>query len=401
MKNDTPIITSLLDQDKYKFTMLYVFFTHFSSVLSRYKFKNRSDINLIPFKDEIIEQLKAVCELRLTDEELKFIKKRNPYFNDAYIEFLRNMKLNFDYLDIREENGELYIGTHPNTPLIYTTWFEIFILSIVQEIYTRKTYPNVNYDEGKRLLQLKIDKANHHFKNVSNFIIAEFGCRRRFNRYWHEYVLEELAEQLPKNCFVGTSNMYFAKQFDILDIGTMAHEYLCLGQQIQDTQLVNFQKYMLQKWTNVYRGELGIALSDTVGFDAFLRDFDKYFAKLYDGVRHDSGSPFELGDRMIEHYKSLKINPNTKTVVFSDGVNFDLMIKLVDYFRGRINVSFGIGTNLVNDLGPEYKALQLVMKLVEVNGKPVAKISDSPGKGMCEDDKFLSYLKKVFQIKEY
>ena len=156
MIKDEAIILSLLDQDKYKFTMGYVFFKHFTDVLARYKFKNRSKINLLPYKDQIIDQLKHLCTLKFTQKELDFVHGRNDYFSKGYIDFLRNLQLNYDYLDIREENGELYIGTFPDTPLIYTTWFELFVLPITQEIYTKNTYPNINYSIGKKLLDEKI-----------------------------------------------------------------------------------------------------------------------------------------------------------------------------------------------------------------------------------------------------
>jgi nicotinate phosphoribosyltransferase len=348
--------------------------------------------------DEIIEELKHVCTLRFTEDELEFIKKRNPFFSDAYIEFLRNLQLNYDYMDIREENGQLYIGTKPNSPLIYTTWFELYVLPIVQEVYTRNVYPNVDYSEGKRILDENIKKAKTYYEHVARFSIADFGHRRRFNAYWQDYVLQAMTTGLSSDCFVGTSSMYFAKKYDIKDIGTFAHEYLAIGQSIDNVTLLKSQSYMFQKWADTYRGEMGIALSDLLGFDAFLRDFDKYFCKLYDGIRIDSGVPQDVGNAMIEHYKKMRIDPNTKTLVFSDGIDFDSMLELVAYFRGRINVSFGIGTKLVNNLGADYKALQLVMKLIRVNGKPVAKVADSPGKGMCEDEEYLKYLKKVFQI---
>jgi len=399
MKIDTPIIESLMDTDKYKFTMGYVFFKEFSDLLVQYKFKNRSDINLLPFKDEIIEQLKYLCSLRFTNEELEFLHLRNPYFSRAYIEFLKNLKLNFDYLDIREKDGDLYIGTHKDVPLIFTTWFEINVLTIVEEVYTRHTYPNFDYGEADKILDKKIIDAKEYFHNRANFTFADFITRRRVNRKRHETVLGRLSSELPSNCFVGTSNVYFAKKFDIGDIGTMAHEYLQVGQGLTDQVTpLGSQRFMLQKWADTYRGTLGIALTDVVGFDAFLRDFDLYFATLFSGCRHDSGDPFEWCEKLIAHYEKLGINPNSKTAVFSDSVSFPLMFKLIERFRGRINVSFGIGTNLVNDLGCDFKTLQMVMKIIECNGNPVAKISDSAGKGMCEDPEYLNYLKKVFKI---
>jgi nicotinate phosphoribosyltransferase len=204
--------------------------------------------------------------------------------------------------------------------------------------------------------------------------------------------METLWEDCPK--FVGTSNVWAAKNLGIKPIGTMAHEYIMAGQAL--TRVADSQKYMLQKWADEYRGHLGIALSDTLGFDAFRLDFDAYFAKLYDGCRHDSGDPVEWGNELIKHYTKMGIYAPVKTAVFSDGLDVDKMIELAINFSGRINTSFGIGTNLVNDCGPD--PLQLVMKMTYCNGQPVAKVSDSPGKGMCEDEDYLRYLKQQFRI---
>jgi len=397
-KIDKPIINSLLDTDKYKYTMLYVFFSRFSNVLSRYSFKNRSSYNLLPYMDEIKDHVKHLCSLSLESKELGFLKERNPYFSVAFIEFLRHFKLNYDYIDIREKEGRLHIGTQPDSPLIYTSPFETFVLGIAQEVYTRNEYPNMDYSEGRRRLDDKIKKGNAFFRNVSTFTFADFVTRRRPSFDWHEEMLLALKAGFPSNCFVGTSNLHFSMKHDLLDIGTMAHEYEMLGQGLQGVNLKDSVKYMLQVWSEVYRGRLGIALSDVVGFDAFLRDFDLYFAKLFDGCRHDSGDPFWWCEKLINHYEQLGLSPTSKTAVFSDSVTFELMFKLIERFRNQIKLSFGIGNHLGFDLGPLYVALQMVMKLVEVNGNPVAKISDSKGKGMCEDAEHETHVKKVFQI---
>lgn len=398
MKTNKYIVNSLADTDKYKFTMGYVFFVSFSNISSKYKFKNRSDIDLLPFKDEITRELKHLCELRFTPEELIGIKLRNPYFSNAYMEFLRNLQLNFDFLDIGEKDGKLSIETKADVPLIYATWFEIHVLQIVQEVYTRNTYPNMDYSEGDRILDIKIEQVNELYKNVKCFTFADFITRRRFNFERQEHVLTRLKNEVVPGCFGGTSNMYFAMKLDIKDVGTMAHEYLQVGEGLDDVSLRNFQKHMLQKWMDVYQGRLGIALTDVVGFDAFLNDFGLYFARFFDGCRHDSGDPFIWGEKLIHHYESLEISPTDKTAVFSDGVTFDLMFRLIERFKHRIKLSFGIGTNLVNDFGEFFKTLQMVMKLIECNGNPVAKISDSPGKGMCESDRHMRNVRETFHL---
>ncbi len=197
--------------------------------------------------------------------------------------------------------------------------------------------------------------------------------------------------------FIGTSNVYFAKKYNLKPIGTMAHEWIMAGQGQEDVSLRNSQKAMLQAWCNEYRGDLGIALSDTLGVDAFLEDFDLYFAKLYDGIRHDSGDPDVWARKVICHYSKLGVEPKTKTLVFSDGLTFETAAKIYNKFKFAAKVSFGIGTNLTNDF-EDITPLQIVMKIVKCNGLPVAKISDSPDKGMCNDKEYLTYLKKVFNI---
>jgi len=176
----------------------------------------------------------------------------------------------------------------------------------------------------------------------------------------------------------------------------MAHEYLqacqALGPRLRDSQSFGFET-----WAREYRGDLGIALSDVYGFDAFLRDFDMYFCKLFDGARHDSGDPFEWGERLIRHYENNRVDPRSKMLVFSDALTFPLMIQLFERFRDRAKTAFGIGTNLTNDLG--YTPLQIVIKMVRCNGQPVAKLSDTPAKNMCDDEAYVQYLRQVFEIR--
>lgn len=349
---------------------------------------------MVPFMDEINEEIDHLCTLKFTDDEISFLKTI-PYFSNGFIEFLRILQLNRSFIKVFVENEELCIET--NGPWLHTTWFEIYVLSIVQEVYTRSTYPDIDYKESLSILDEKISSAREFHKKM-NLNFADFGTRRRFNFEWQSTVVRSLKDKLATNNFVGTSNVLLAKEYGLKALGTFAHEYLQGGQAQDECTLVNSQKYMLQTWADVYRGDLGIALSDVVGFDAFLRDFDKYFCKLFDGCRHDSGDPFVWCEKLIDHYNKMKINPTTKTALFSDGLTFPLVFELQKTFRNRIGLSYGIGTNLTNDMGSGYKALQLVMKMVECNGKPVAKVSDSAGKGMCEDPEFLSYLKKVYKI---
>jgi nicotinate phosphoribosyltransferase len=203
-----------------------------------------------------------------------------------------------------------------------------------------------------------------------------------------------VARELPQ-FFRGTSNVLLARDLGLVPMGTMGHEYL---QTFQATgvRLRDFQRAALEEWVQEYRGDLGVALTDTVGMDAFLRDFDLYFAKLFDGLRHDSGDPIAWGEKALAHYAALRIDASTKRFVFSDSLDVPKALALYRHFGDRVQMGFGIGTNLTNDVGQE--PLNIVMKLTEVNGQPVAKLSDSPGKTLATDETFLAYLRQVFEV---
>ncbi len=310
-----------------------------------------------------------------------------------------------DYVNVYVEDDELHIDIEG--PWISTIWFEVPILAIVSEIHSRSRYMLADaWKTGAKNLKDKIHEL-HTFSATKNLTkrntaikhqplrIADFGTRRRFTREWQEQVIEDMMIKIDNSNveFVGTSNVMFAKQFDIKPIGTMAHEWFQGHQQQPNIQLSNHISASLESWVQEYRGDLGIALSDIVGFESFLRSFDMYFMKLFDGCRHDSGSPFDWGNQLIDHYQANNIDARTKTAVFSDGLDISKCIELYYHFASSIQLSFGVGTNLTNDMG--VKALQIVIKMVECNHGPVAKMPDSIGKGMCEDKSFESYLRKV------
>lgn len=302
-------------------------------------------------------------------------------------------QLNRSYIRVRERDGQLKITVEG--PWVSTILFEVPVLAIVSELYT-KNGPKVEAEwllEGRERLKNKFSMLNAGLHRDSSFKFADFGTRRRASRNFHEEIVLGCAMEADRReCFVGTSNVDLARRYNLRPIGTMAHEWIQAHQQL-GPRLIDSQSVALQTWANEYRGELGIALSDCLGFRKFLRDFDRYFGLLFDGCRHDSGDPVRWAENLIAHYESLRINPKTKSAVFSDGLNFELAIDLYRRFSNHINVSFGIGTYLTNDCG--FIAPQIVIKMVECNGKPVAKISDSAGKGMCEDDGFLEYLRSV------
>jgi nicotinate phosphoribosyltransferase len=228
------------------------------------------------------------------------------------------------------------------------------------------------------------------------FRVSDFGTRRRFSRAWHEEIIGTLKRETPEH-FAGTSNVLLAMEHSVTPLGTMAHEYMqacqALGPRLRDSQVFAFDV-----WAKEYRGDLGIAIADTYGTDAFLRDFDMYFCKLFDGARHDSGDPFDWGERLIEHYRRNRVDPRTKTLIFSDQLTFPIAIDIARRFHGRAITSFGIGTNLTNDLG--YEPINIVIKMTECNGQPVAKVSDSPGKTVSKDAGYLAYLRQVFGLEK-
>jgi nicotinate phosphoribosyltransferase len=301
-----------------------------------------------------------------------------------YVDFLEDFTFKRRYINIKNNAQGLSIDIEG--PWVQTILFEVPILAIISETFAEMR------TESFRGMMYGLNKIDEQLPFI-NYLFADFGTRRRFSKSYHYLVLEKLLKLVPKN-LVGTSNVELAKKFGIKPIGTMAHEWLQAHQAL--ARVVDSQKAALDVWAHEYRGDLGIALSDVVGFDAFLNDFDKYFAKLFDGCRHDSGDPYIWGEKLIKHYESLGIDPLTKSAVFSDGLNFDKAADIQNHFENRIKTSFGIGTFLTNNCG--FKPLQIVLKMIECNKKPVAKISDSPGKGMCNDSSYLTYLKQTFNI---
>ncbi len=390
------IITSLLDTDLYKFTMMQVVLHQFPGAQVTYRFKCRTPgVELRPYIDEIQEEIEQLCTLRFRERELDYLRAMR-FVKSDFVDFLALFQMNAKYVTVRADpagNGEIDIEV--NGPWLHTILFEIPVLAIVNEIYFRNNRPSPDYTEGRRRLDEKIALIADD-EDLRDIRIADYGTRRRFSRLWHEEIVLRCRDRLGPE-FAGTSNVYYAMQHGLVPLGTMAHEYLqacqALGPRLRDSQVYGFEK-----WAHEYRGDLGIALSDVYGMDAFLRDFDMYFCKLFDGARHDSGDPFEWGERLIAHYEKNRVDPRTKTLIYSDSLSFPLAIELFQRFRGRVKLAFGVGTNLTNDLG--YAPLQIVLKMVRCNGQPVAKLSDTPAKNMCDDEAYLTYLRQVFEIKE-
>lgn len=398
----SPIIHSLLDTDLYKFTMLQVVLHKFPQTHSVYHFRCRNLEDtvypLVDILDDLNEQLDHLCNLKYKEDELQYLRKLR-FIKSDFVDYLELFQLKRRFIQASiDAEGRLDI--HIEGPMVQAMMFEIFVLAIVNELYFSRIKTDQVWAEGERRLQAKLDLIQQYEKsqqpNVPPFLVSDFGTRRRYSFAWQKHVVAAFHKTVP-NVFRGTSNVLLAKELNITPIGTMAHEFLQAFQAL-DVRLRDFQKAALETWVQEYRGDLGIALTDVVGMDAFLRDFDLYFAKLFDGLRHDSGDPYEWGDKAYAHYRKLKIDTKTKMLTFSDGLNLPKAWELHQYFKDRFQVSFGIGTNLTNDMGQ--KPLNIVLKLVECNGQSVAKISDSPGKTMTDNDTFLAYLRQVFEIEE-
>jgi len=387
------IIQSLLDTDLYKFTMMQVVLHHFPGAQVEYQFTCRSDgVDLRPDLDAIRDEIQNLCSLRFRDEELAYLRGLR-FMKSDFVDFLGLFKFNAKNIRVADGGTEGGIEITIRGPWLHTILYEIPVLSIVSEAYFRRTQPAPDFAEGGRRLLEKIELLRN-VEPALEFKISDFGTRRRFSCDWQERVLQTLKREVPAD-FAGTSNVWFAMRNDLTPLGTLGHEYMqacqALGPRLRDSQV-----FAMDTWAKEYRGDLGIALSDTYGLDAFLRDFDMYFCKLFDGARHDSGDPFAWGERMIAHYLDNRIDPHTKTLIFSDQLSFPLAIEIAERFHGRARTAFGIGTNLTNDLG--YEPLNIVIKMTECNGQPVAKVSDSPGKTVSTDARYLAYLRQVFGL---
>lgn len=383
-----PIVISLLDTDLYKFNMDQVIFHKHTDLCGEYYFKCRNK-NVV-FTEEMLEEINAqidhLCTLRFTRDELDYLRSIRFIKND-YVEFLRLWHPIREYVSTSlSENGELSVVV--NGPLFSAMQFEIYLLEIINEVYFRMNY---SYETLRASAAQRLDAKIKAFKNGTySFNFAEFGCRRRLSREWEEVVVGRLVKELP-NC-VGTSNVYLAKKYNVTPIGTYAHEFVQMYQGIDSIPLAYTNHYAMQDWYDEYKGDNGTALTDTITTDLFLMDFNRSMVNNYTGVRHDSGDPYAWGEKMIAHYKKYGVDPKTKLLLFSDSLDFDRAQALYEYFKDKTKVSFGIGTFCSNDTSAE--SLNIVIKLQYVNGRPVAKLSDTPGKAMCRDEEYLEYLKR-------
>lgn len=390
------IINSLLETDMYKLSMGQAIYHQFSDYKTTWTFKCRNtDVKFTEeMVNEIREQIKAYCGLKFTEDELEYINNIR-WIKGSYVDFLRLWTPRYEDFEITT-NAECGLAIETKGTWLNTSMYEIPTLAIVNEVYFRMAY---DYDE---LLASFKEKLNAKYENLKlgkwyAGVFSEFGLRRRLSAEAQELAVEKFSHlndtMHSATKFVGTSNVYLAKKFGVTPVGTMAHEWImCVGQGNHKHNPAYSNWYALDAWVKEYGVLNGTALTDAITTDCFLKDFQLTYATLFSGVRHDSGDPFEWGDKMIKHYESLGIDPKTKTLLFSDSLNFEKADQLFRHFNGRANVAFGIGTYLSNDTC--VPALNIVMKTTMCNGMDVAKISDTAGKGMCKNSEYVDYLQR-------
>ena len=391
-----PITTSLLDTDLYKFTMWQALLHRHPQTQAEYEFvcRNTPAYPLADLLDEVNAELDHLCQLRFTPDDLAYLGSLR-FIKSDFVDFLRIFQFQRAFISATAEGEQLRIVARG--PQVHVMGFEIFVLSIVNELYFRRFDAAAALAQGRRNLAQKIAQLKALASEVAlahPFELFDFGVRRRYSGAWQREVVQAFASQSGE-WFKATSNVWLARDLGLVPVGTMAHEYLQTYQAL-GVRLRDFQKAALEDWVQEYRGDLGIALTDTIGMDTFLSDFDLYFAKLFDGLRHDSGDPYAWGEKALAHYDKLRIDPHTKRLVFSDGLDVPGALALYHHFGNRTQLGFGIGTQLTNDMGLE--PISIVMKLTHANGQPVAKISDSPGKTLCDNPTFLAYLRQVFNV---
>lgn len=393
------IINSLLETDMYKFSMGQTIFHQFTSYKTTWTFKCRNkDVH---FTDEMVEEIKeqvqAFCQLRFTEEELEYLDNIT-WIKGTYVDFLRLWQPRYEEFTITTD-APCGLAIDAAGTWLNTSMYEIPVLAIVNEVYFRMAYDyDVLLKQFKRRLDEKVRLLEEDTYRLSDF--SEFGLRRRLSAEAQEMAVKAIAEvELPADShFIGTSNVYLAKKFNLKPVGTMAHEWImCTGQGNHKHNPAYSNWYALDAWVKEYGILNGIALTDTITTDCFLRDFQLTYATLFSGVRHDSGDPYEWGDKMIAHYNSLGINPRTKTLLFSDSLDFERATALYDYFKDKAKVAFGIGTFISNDTDEE--ALNIVIKTTKCNGMDVAKISDVAGKGMCKNPDYVDYLNRCIDYR--
>ncbi len=394
------IINSLLDTDLYKFSMGQLAMRKYGDANVEWKFVCRNkDVHFTTeMLEEIRNQIRLYCSLKFTRDELDYLASIK-WLDKGYISFLSVWHPKLDHFVI-DDNAECGLNIRTEGPWFLTIYYEIPVLAIVNQVYYQFKYKE-NYDQ---LEKSAIEKTKGKIKLLGESIyklgtFSEFGTRRRFNFEVQEKIIKMFKEaqenhKLGVSNFAGTSNVLLAMKYNLKAVGTMAHEvFMVTGQGYPERNPAYSNKFVMDDWHNLYGIQLGIALTDCITTDCFLKDFDIKNATLFAGVRNDSGDPIEWGYKMLHHYEKLGINPKTKTLLFSDSLDFERATTIYKEFSDKANVAFGIGTFMVNDTVAE--PLNIVMKTVKANGVPVVKISDSAGKGIGENKNYEDYLQRT------
>lgn len=389
----SPILTSLLDTDAYKLHMQQAVYHRYRNISVVAEFRCRGDELLGEYASEIREQIQMMSQLALTNDEFTYLSGL-PFFKHGYLNWLKAFRYNPEHVTVSDRNGHLHVRIEG--PWREVIMWEVPLLAVISEVVHRHRSPQVTAQMAVDQLRKNLASFKEQAADIdlSAFRLMDFGTRRRFSGEVQEAIVSTLKNEFPY--LVGTSNYDVAHKLQLTPVGTQAHEWFQAHQQISPV-LANSQRAALQAWLDEYPDQLGIALTDCITMDAFLRDFGSNFANAYQGLRHDSGDPFEWGEKAIAHYQAQGIDPMTKTLVFSDNLDLDKALHLYRHFHQRVNLVFGIGTRLTCNI-PGVKPLNIVIKLVQCNGKPVAKLSDSPGKTICQDKAFVKALRKAFDL---
>jgi nicotinate phosphoribosyltransferase len=388
----SPILHTLLDTDAYKLHMQQAVFHRYADVQVVAEFRCRGDDLLGIYADRIREQVNAMQHLRLQEDEFQWLSGL-PFFKADYLTWLRDFRYDPQQVDITCENGKLNIRL--SGPWREVIMWEVPLLAVISELVHSYRSPEAGVTQALAMLEEKLVEFADLTADLdlSRFRLMDFGTRRRFSREVQQAIVERLTQE---PWFTGTSNYDLARRLSLTPMGTQAHEWFQAHQQISP-DLATSQRAALAAWLAEYPDQLGIALTDCITMDAFLRDFGPEFATRYQGLRHDSGDPVEWGEKAIAHYQKLGIDPHSKVLVFSDNLDLKKAVDLYRHFSSRVNLGFGIGTRLTCNI-PQVKPLNIVIKLVECNGKPVAKLSDSPGKTICHDKAFVRALREAFDL---
>ncbi|GBU12640.1 nicotinate phosphoribosyltransferase [Enterobacterales bacterium] len=389
----SPILTSLLDTDAYKLHMQQAVFHRYYNISVVAEFRCRGDELLGEYASEIRQQIEMMSQLALTDDESAYLSGL-PFFSADYLNWLKTFRFNPEHVVVSDRDGHLHVRI--SGPWREVIMWEVPLLAVISEVVHRNRSPRVTAQMAVEQLRKNLARFNEEAADIdiSRFRLMDFGTRRRFSGEVQQAIVSTLKAEFPY--LVGTSNYDVAHKLQLSPVGTQAHEWFQAHQQISPV-LANSQRAALQAWLDEYPDQLGIALTDCITMDAFLRDFGPKFANAYEGLRHDSGDPVEWGEKAVAHYQKLGIDPMSKTLVFSDNLDLDKALHLYRHFHTRVNLVFGIGTRLTCNI-PGVKPLNIVIKLVQCNGKPVAKLSDSPGKTICQDKAFVKALRKAFDL---